>query len=35
MNLSKKNIEDFYKTLIKIIEKREKVKINYEVNDKK
>lgn len=35
MNLSKKNIENFYKTLIKIIEKREKVKINYEVNDKK
>lgn len=31
MKLSEKNIEQFYKTLIGIIEDRENVKITYEI----
>lgn len=31
MKLSEKNIEQFYKTLVDIIEERENVKITYEI----
>lgn len=34
MILSEKNIEQFFKTLIEIIEERENVKIEYEIVDK-
>lgn len=34
MKLTKKNIEQFYKTLIEIIEERENVKITYEIVNK-
>ena len=35
MKLSEKNIEQFFKTLIEIIEDRENVKITYEIEYKK
>lgn len=35
MNLSEKQIDTFFKTLIQIIEEREKVKINYRIKELK
>jgi len=34
MNLNEKQIDKFYSTLIRIIEDRENVKIDYELKDK-